>query len=155
MEEKQLLSFENRLKGVIDDLVYDITLNSITNRLLITTDRKVMEYDCIEQKENWSFHFTNHFSKEYLNAPWSTKTVQAYPIIFLDMWMILFNQKFLFLIGEDHFYSNLMNLESVMFDFQFLNRSLEICCLKEDKKQFKFWQLDIGDIVSQRAKFQK
>jgi len=142
---------ENKIRQVMYEKgeIYDVSYSSVIQRLLFVTDSTIVEYDTISNSVTWQYEYCVYFSKELLNIPWNTKSVVSQPINYLGMWVVLFNKRYVLIIGGSQFMSNLITIDSRLSNFEFLPRHLGFSGLKEDRKQVRIWDIDMMDLYAQ------
>jgi hypothetical protein len=111
-------------------------INQVTNKIAYVTDTAILLRDLNTLKIDWLLNYTD-FSSEVFNIQWSCKDALICPIIYLNMWAVVFNKKFLILIENNARYSKLFTLDGNYVSLQVLQYSNEIFALKEDRRSFK------------------
>jgi hypothetical protein len=111
-------------------------INQVTNKIAYVTDTAILLRDLNTLKSDWVLNYTD-FSSEVFNIQWSCKDALICPIIYLNMWAVVFNKKFLIFIENNARYSKLFTLDGNYVSLQVLQYSNEIFALKEDRRSFK------------------
>lgn len=140
------------IEGTISNLntpILDIAFNQSAQKLLVITPKQIIEYDWTTRTQIWIFNFQDHFQDgDHPEANWILKHSHCCYLPRLDYWCIQLNNRYIFFIHHSLCYSELINLETKVHRFSYLPYQHDLLFLKHDRRQIRFWSLDVSILTN-------